>query len=99
MLSFSRDFPYDFINCAPVSCNLYDTTKCELISFEEIFETGEGTFYKVKVIFEDISGKEIKGIYLQEASDENMARISFKSNVKAGEITDFNKTKIMGIIK
>ncbi|MCP4255029.1 MAG: DUF4494 domain-containing protein [Candidatus Scalindua sp.] len=73
--------------------------KCDTIAFDAIFETGEGTFFKIKVVYEDIDSKEIRELYLQEAADEEQAREYFRKNVSSGEITDFNKTKIMGIIK
>ena len=69
------------------------------ISFDSIFETGEGTFFDIKIEVEDIDSKIQKERFLQEAKDEVVARKKFKENVDYGEITNFNKTKIMGIIK
>lgn len=69
------------------------------VSFNEIFETGSGYFFDIKVEVEDLDSKIQKERFLQEASDEVEARTLFRKNIDYGEITNFNKTKIMGIIK
>lgn len=81
-----RDMPF-FIN----SCKDFKTN--------DIFENGEGSFFLITLLADDMDGKTIKELYLQEASDNDTARNHFSKNVTYGTIMDIVSKPIMGIIK
>jgi len=74
-------------------------SSCTVVKFQDIFENGEGSFFIMKVIVEDVEGKESKESFLQEATDHASAIVHFRNNVIYGELNDTISTNYMGIIR
>ncbi len=72
---------------------------CKEMKFTGIFENGEGTFFVIKILVEDLESKTSKEVFVQEAKDYADAEERFKQNVDYGEITDLNLTNYMGILR
>jgi len=77
----------------------HSITSLKELKLQDIFENGEGTFFTIKVSVEDLEGKVVKEVFIQEASEPNQALTLFKSNIDYGEISDFNQMNYMGIIR
>ena len=76
-----------------------DITSCKVINFTEVFENGEGWFYEIKNEIETLDSKKVVELYLQEASDDRLAREYFRNEVGDGEMISFVKKPYYGIIR
>ena len=74
-------------------------SSCVSIKFQDIFENGEGSFFIMKVIVEDVEGKAFKESFLQEAVDHSGAIAHFRNNVTYGELNDTISTNYVGIVR
>jgi hypothetical protein len=74
-------------------------TSCKDFKTNDIFENGEGSFFLITLLADDMDSKTIKELYLQEASDNDTARSHFAKNVNYGTIMDIISKQIMGIIR
>lgn len=72
---------------------------CKNIEFTDIFESGAGTYFIIRLISDDMDGKANKEVFLQEADDSDVAKLLFREKVNYGVITDINLTNYMGIIR
>jgi hypothetical protein len=72
---------------------------CKASNYVNVFETGDGSFFKIKLAVEDIDGKLLKEEFIQEATDNDSARNLFGKNVDYGTILDVVSTNIIGVIR
>ena len=77
----------------------YSVNSAKANNFVKVFETGDGSFFKIKLAVEDIDGKLLKEEFIQEATDNDSARHLFGKNIDYGTILDVVSTNIMGIIR
>ena len=75
------------------------TVSCKEFKNNDIFENGEGSFFLITLLVDDLDGKTVKEIYLQEAIDNDDARVKFRNNIDYGVILDVVSKPFMGIIR
>jgi len=86
-IMLSKEFKYFSVNSAKAS------------NYVKVFETGDGSFFRIKLAIEDLDGKLLKEEFIQEAPDNDAARSLFGKNIDYGTILDVVSTNIMGVIR
>ena len=81
----------EFKSYAPISC--------KVANYDKVFETGKGEFFIIKLAVEDVDGKLLKEIFVQEATDNDSARSNFAKNINYGTVLDVISTNFMGVIR
>ena len=77
----------------------FHLVSCKYINYTEIFETGEGNFFIVKLLADNMDGDIVKETFLQEAFDNDEARHKFRQSIDYGIITDIIQTNIHSILQ
>jgi hypothetical protein len=77
----------------------YSVNSCKTANYLKVFETKEGNFFEIKLIVEDIDGKVVRELFLQEAVDNDDARARFRENIDYGVILDVVSRPYIGVIK
>lgn len=77
----------------------YSVNSCKGTNYVKVFETGDGSFFEIKLLVEDMDGKSYKESFLQEAEDNDAARIKFRENIDYGTILDIVNRNIIGVVR
>jgi len=76
------------------------TTNVSELKVQDIFENGGGTFYEIKIQYEDESGtKTIKETYIQEGAGILDSIDRFRNSIDWGELTSVKELPFLGILK
>lgn len=77
----------------------YSVNSTKVSNYQKVFENGEGSFFEIKLIVDDIDGKVVKESFLQEAVDNDDARVRFRTNIDYGVILDVVSKPILGVVR
>jgi len=77
----------------------YAVNSCKNSNYQKVFENGEGSFFEIKLLVDDIDSKVVKEVFCQEAIDNDDARVKFRENINYGVILDVVSKPYMGVIK
>jgi hypothetical protein len=76
------------------------TTNVSELNVQNIFESGDGYFYEIKIEYENETGtKTIKETYIQESVDLNCALEAFYHRVDFGAVKSIKELPFLGILK